>query len=932
MPQDYNETINLPKTDFPMRANLPKREPGFLAGWEQDNNALYHALMKKNEGKPLFVLHDGPPYANGNLHMGHALNKVLKDFIVRYKNMAGFYAPYVPGWDTHGLPIERQAIQAYGMDRDKVSVSEFRQKCEEFARKHVNTQREQFKRLGVIGDWEHPYLTLTHDFEAKQIEIFGEMAKKGYIYKGLKPVYWCPHDETALAEAEIEYQDEPCSSIYVKFAVTDDKGVIEKAIGTKENVYFVIWTTTTWTLPGNLAISVNPFFEYDLVKVPNGEIYVLAKELVNSVMQAAGIESWEVLATLLGSDLEMMKTQHPIMDRESVIITGEHVTLDAGTGCVHTAPGFGADDFIVCQKYNIPIIVPVDGKGYATEDAGKYAGMYYEKTTPIILDDLRACNALLAIEDIVHSYPHCWRCKNPIIFRATEQWFCSVDALKDDAVKACHEITWLPGWGEERMTSMIMERSDWCISRQRIWGVPIPIFFCKKCGKPLVNEQTIKLVSDLFREKGSNAWFEMDASEILPSDIHCECGCGEFDKETDTMDVWFDSGSSWAAVIEQREGQPIPVDVYLEGNDQYRGWFQSSMLTAIATKGIAPYKTVITHGMIVDEERQKMSKSLGNGISPQEILDQYGADILRLWVSSADYRQDMRISKEMFKHLAQNYLKIRNTARYILGNLEGFDPKTDMVAYNDLCELDRWALMKLNDLVEKVIKGYDDYEFHVVLHAIHNFCVVDMSNFYLDVIKDRLYCEEKNGVLRRSAQTAMYEILDALVRMIAPILCFTADEIWQAMPHRDGDDAANIVLNAMPKANPAWAFAEEASSKWDKLIALRDDVNKALEEARKNKVIGKPLEAWVTVYADDETADLLETVPADELAALCIVSKLRVIRGNGEGMQGENLPVQIAIERASGDKCERCWMYVDSIGHDSKHPTLCARCATVVGE
>ena len=932
MPQDYNETINLPKTDFPMRANLPKREPGFLAGWEQDNNALYHALMKKNEGKPLFVLHDGPPYANGNLHMGHALNKVLKDFIVRYKNMAGFYAPYVPGWDTHGLPIERQAIQAYGMDRDKVSVSEFRQKCEEFARKHVNTQREQFKRLGVISDWEHPYLTLTHDFEAKQIEIFGEMAKKGYIYKGLKPVYWCPHDETALAEAEIEYQDEPCSSIYVKFAVTDDKGVIEKAIGTKENVYFVIWTTTTWTLPGNLAISVNPFFEYDLVKVPNGEIYVLAKELVNSVMQAAGIESWEVLATLLGSDLEMMKTQHPIMDRESVIITGEHVTLDAGTGCVHTAPGFGADDFIVCQKYNIPIIVPVDGKGYATEDAGKYAGMYYEKTTPIILDDLRACNALLAIEDIVHSYPHCWRCKNPIIFRATEQWFCSVDALKDDAVKACHEITWLPGWGEERMTSMIMERSDWCISRQRIWGVPIPIFFCKKCGKPLVNEQTIKLVSDLFREKGSNAWFEMDASEILPSDIHCECGCGEFDKETDTMDVWFDSGSSWAAVIEQREGQPIPVDVYLEGNDQYRGWFQSSMLTAIATKGIAPYKTVITHGMIVDEERQKMSKSLGNGISPQEILDQYGADILRLWVSSADYRQDMRISKEMFKHLAQNYLKIRNTARYILGNLEGFDPKTDMVAYNDLCELDRWALMKLNDLVAKVIKGYDDYEFHVVLHAIHNFCVVDMSNFYLDVIKDRLYCEEKNGVLRRSAQTAMYEILDALVRMIAPILCFTADEIWQAMPHRDGDDAANIVLNAMPKVNPAWAFAEETSSKWDKLIALRDDVNKALEEARKNKVIGKPLEAWVTVYADDETAALLETVPADELAALCIVSKLRVIRGNGEGMQGENLPVQIAIERASGDKCERCWMYVDSIGQDSKHPTLCARCAAVVGE
>lgn len=932
MPQDYNATINLPKTDFPMRGNLPKREPDFLAAWEQDNNALYHAMMEKNKDKPLFILHDGPPYANGNLHMGHALNKVLKDFIIRYKNMAGFRAPYVPGWDTHGLPIERQAIKAYGMDRDKVSVAEFRHKCEEFARQHVDTQREQFKRLGVVGDWEHPYLTLTHDFEAKQIEIFGEMAKKGYIYKGLKPVYWCPHDETALAEAEIEYQDEPCSSIYVKFAVTDDKGVITKAIGTTENVYFVIWTTTTWTLPGNLAISVNPFFEYDLVRVPNGEIYVLAKELVKSVMDAAGIDSWEVLATLLGSDLEMMKTQHPLMDRESLVITGEHVTLDAGTGCVHTAPGFGADDFIVCQKYNIPIIVPVDGKGMATEDAGKYAGMYYEKTTPIILDDLRAGNALLAMEDIVHSYPHCWRCKNPIIFRATEQWFCSVDALKEDAVKACREINWIPGWGEERMTSMIMERSDWCISRQRIWGVPIPIFFCKDCGKPLVNEKTIKLVADLFREKGSNAWFEMDANEILTDDIQCECGCHSFDKETDTMDVWFDSGSSWAAVIEQREGQPVPVDVYLEGNDQYRGWFQSSMLTAIATKGIAPYKTVITHGMIVDEERQKMSKSLGNGISPQELLKDYGADILRLWVSSADYRQDMRISKEMFKHLSQNYLKIRNTARYILGNLDGFDPATDMVDYDKLCELDRWALMKLNELVQKVIKGYDDYEFHVVLHAIHNFCVVDMSNFYLDVIKDRLYCEDKTGMLRRSAQTVMYEILDALVRMIAPILCFTADEIWQVMPHREGDDPANVALNAMPKVNVAWVFDEAAADKWNKLSALRDDVNKALEAARKDKVIGKPLEAWVTVYAEGEMAEFLHAIPADELAALCIVSKLRVIEGAGEGMPGENLEgIQIAIERASGDKCERCWMYVDSIGQNSKHPTLCARCAEVVG-
>ena len=930
MPQDYNATINLPKTDFPMRAGLPKREPEFLAGWEQGGNELYHQLMEKNDGKPMFVLHDGPPYANGNLHMGHALNKVLKDFIVRYKNMAGFQAPYIPGWDTHGLPIERQAIKAFGLDREKASVVEFRQKCEEFARSHVDTQREQFRRLGVLGDWENPYLTLTHDFEAKQIEIFGEMAKRGYIYKGQKPVYWCPKDETALAEAEIEYKDVPCKSIFVKFAVKDDKGIITKQIGTTENVYFVIWTTTTWTIPGNLAISLNPFFEYDFVKVPNGEIYVLAKELTASVMANAGIESWEVLATVLGSDLEMIQCRHPLYDRVSLVINGEHVTLDAGTGCVHTAPGFGADDFVVCQKYDIPIVVPVDEKGCHTDYAGKYEGLYVDDSNPVILKDLEDCGALLATEDIGHSYPHCWRCKNPIIFRTTEQWFCSVDALKDQAIKACKDITWLPGWGEERMIAMIAERSDWCISRQRLWGVPIPIFFCKKCGKPIVTEETIKIVADLFREKGADAWFDMSAAEILPEGFACECGGTEFTKETDTMDVWFDSGSSWAAVCEAREGYDIPVDVYLEGNDQYRGWFQSSMLTSIASRGKAPYKTVITHGMIVDEERQKMSKSLGNGISPQEILKDYGADILRLWVSSADYRQDMRISKEMFKHLSQNYLKIRNTARYILGNLNGFDPKTDMVSVDEMLELDRWAMMKLNQLVAKVIKGYDDYEFHVVLHAIHNFCVVDMSNFYLDVIKDRLYCDD--GLKRRSAQTAIYKILDALVRMLAPILCFTADEIWKAMPHCDDADLRNVALNDMPKVDEAYAFDDAAAEKWNRVIAFRDDVNKALEGARNAKVIGKPLEAWITIYANDEAAEVLNAWDADDLAALCIVSKLRVIKGEGDGICGESFEgIKIAVERASGEKCERCWMYVDSVGTDAKHPTLCCRCASVVG-
>ena len=930
MPQDYNATIHLPKTDFPMRAGLPAREPVFQEEWEKEG--LYQQLMEKNEGKPLFILHDGPPYANGNLHMGHALNKVLKDIIVRYKNMAGFHAPYAPGWDTHGLPIERQAIKAYGMDRDKVSVAEFRSKCEEFACEHVNTQRTQFKRLGVLGDWEKPYLTLTHDFEATQIEVFGEMVKKGFIYKGMKPVYWCPKDETALAEAEIEYQDVPCKSIFVKFAVTDDKGVISKLIGTTENVYFVIWTTTTWTIPGNLAISLNPFFEYDFVKVPNGEIYVLAKELVESVMKTAGIGEWEVLATALGSDLEMVKTRHPLFDRDSVVITGEHVTLDAGTGCVHTAPGFGADDFIVCQKYKIPIIVPVDEKGCHTAESGKYEGIYVDDSNEIILKDLDECGALLATEDIVHSYPHCWRCKNPIIFRTTEQWFCSVDALKDDAVKACHNITWLPAWGEERMTSMIVERSDWCISRQRIWGVPIPIFFCKDCGKPLVNEQTIKIVSNLFRERGSNAWFELDASEILSDDIKCECGCGSFDKETDTMDVWFDSGSSHAAGLDDGKFLYLqfPADVYLEGNDQYRGWFQSSMLTSIATKGVAPYKTVITHGMIVDEERQKMSKSLGNGISLQEILKQYGADIVRLWVASADYKQDMRISKEMFKHLSQNYLKIRNTARYILGNLNGFEV-SQLLPYGELEELDQWALMKLNELVTKVIGAYDAYEFHTVLHAIHNFCVVDMSNFYLDVIKDRLYCDE--GKLRLSAQTAMFHILDAIVRMVSPILCFTSDEIWKAMPHQEGDDLRNIALNGMPAPNAAYAFDAKKQEKWTRLLVLRDEVNKALEAARNQKIIGKPLEAAVTVELNGvDCAYFRENFTEEALADLCIVSEMHVSEGEGAPKTAENrYGLKVTVAHAEGKKCERCWKLVSSVGSDSRHPALCARCASVVG-
>ena len=927
MPQDYNKTINLPQTDFPMRAGLPKREPEFLEKWEKED--IYHTMMEKNEGKPLFILHDGPPYANGNLHLGHALNKILKDFIVRYKNMAGFKAPYVPGWDTHGLPIERQAIAAFGLDRHKVSNKDFCDKCKEFALEHVDTQRTQFKRLGVVGDWDHPYLTLTNDFVAKQVSVFGEMAKKGYIYRGMKPVYWCPHDETALAEAEIEYKDNKCASIYVKFAVKDDQGKISSVIGTTENVYFVIWTTTTWTLPGNLAISLNPRFEYSFVKVPNGEIYVLATDLIPSVIAAAKIESYEVLGTIMGSELEYVTTQHPLMDRESLVIVGDHVTLEAGTGCVHTAPGFGAEDFVVCQKYpEIPMIVPVDSKGMTTADAGKYAGMFYEDTNAIILHDLTENNALLAVETIEHSYPHCWRCKKPIIFRATEQWFCSVDAMKDKAVEACHGVKWIPAWGEDRMTSMIQERSDWCISRQRTWGVPIPIFFCKKCKKPLINDDTISAVAALFREKGTSAWFDTDAADILPVGTKCECGCSEFTKETDTMDVWFDSGSSHAAVLEERDELAYPADLYLEGNDQYRGWFQSSMLTSIATKGVSPYKTVITHGMIVDEERQKMSKSKGNGMSPQEITQQYGADILRLWVSSSDYRADMKISKKMFKQLSQNYLKIRNTARYIMGNLNGFT-LDQMVPYDQMLELDKWALMKCNELVGRVRAAYDSYEFHGVIHAIHNFCVVDMSNFYLDVIKDRLYCDD--GLSRLSAQTAIYRILDSLVRMLAPVLCFTADEIWHAMPHAAGDDERNVVLNDMPEYDSALTFTDAEAIKWEKIIAVRDDVNKALEQARGSKLIGKPLEAKVTITASENAKEFLDGCGQD-LAKLFIVSSVDVQTGEGEGDSYEALGgVKIAVSHMEGEKCERCWIYDPTVGSNAEHPTLCARCASVLG-
>ena len=916
MSQDYNATLNLPKTDFPMRAGLPKSEPVTLKNWEDEK--LYDKLMERNEGKPLFVLHDGPPYANGDIHLGHALNKILKDFIVRYKNMAGFKAPFVPGWDTHGLPTELKARQKAGIGSSAdISVVELRKLCEEFVTGYINDQREQFKRLGAIGEWDNPYITLKHEFEAEQIKVFAEMADKGYIYRGLKPVYWCPECKTALAEAEIEYAEDPCHSIYVKFRVTDDLGKFAAMGIDPAKVSFVIWTTTTWTLPANVAICVGPRFEYSVIQ-SGDEYYVMATELYRSAMEEAGITDYQVVAAIKGSELEYMKTQHPFLDRESLLIVGEHVTLESGTGCVHTAPGHGVDDYNVCRNYpEIPVICPVNGDGVLTEEAGQFAGLTTDEANKKIAIHLDATGSLFALKKIIHQYPHCWRCKSPILFRATDQWFCSVDDFKDDAVKAINEVEWIPSWGKDRITSMVRERKDWCISRQRKWGVPIPIFYCRDCGEPLIDKTAMLAVADVFAKEGSNAWFDHDASGMLPEGTKCaKCGCTSFDKEKDIMDVWFDSGSSHTAVVRRRGYLKFPADLYLEGNDQYRGWFQSSLLTSVATMGTAPYKTVLTHGMILDMEKRKMSKSLGNGISPQEVIKQYGADVLRLWVASCDYQSDVNISFDILKQRSEAYRKVRNTARYILGNLFDFNPDTDMADFDTLLPIDKWALAKLNSLIDKVREAYDKYEFHIVYHSIHNFCVVDMTNFYLDVLKDRLYTEKADSPRRRAAQTAMYLILNAMTRMIAPILAYTSDEIWKFMPHSAADEASHVIYNEMPEKVAA-DVDDSFMEFWNRIHELRDDVKKTLEPMIKEKTIKSSLEAKVTLSAGGETLEFLRQAEP-ELADAFIVSEV-VIADNGAELE-------ITAEKAEGEKCERCWAIRKSVGADAEHPTLCAHC------
>ena len=869
MAQNYNDTIHKMQTPFEMRAGLPKKEPKMLEDWE--NNHVYEQMIKNNEGKPQYILHDGPPYANGNIHMGTALNKIIKDIIIRYKNMTGFEAPYVPGYDTHGLPIELKALSSLGDKKAGVSKLELRKICKEFATEHIDVMNSQFKRLGVQGDFENPYLTLRPEFEARQVEIFGEMAKKGYIYKGMKAVYWCPEDRTALAEAEIEYAEDECDSIYVRFKLTDDpNGVLAKHNVPLDKAWIVIWTTTTWTLPANVATCLNPNLEYAFVKI--GDAYhIMAAGLVESTMKGCHIDEYEVLPeTVLGSELELMQYQHPFLDRKGLVILGDHVTLEGGTGCVHTAPGHGVEDFEVCVNHypQVPVVVPVDDAGRLTAEAGeKFAGLKVWDANKVILEHIKESGHLMGVQHITHQYPHCWRCHHPIV-----------------------------------------------------WGVPIPVFYCKKCGKYHITDASIKAVSDLFRKEGSDAWYKYDANDIMPKTEVCECGAADWEKDPDIMDVWFDSGSTWSAVCRERPELRWPVDMYMEGADQFRGWFQSSLLTCVATQGIAPYKEVLCHGWVVDEKGKQMHKSAGNGVEPSEIIRDYGADIIRLWVASSDYTVDVRAGKEIFRQLSEAYRKMRNTARFMLGNINDFDPAKDMVADDQLFEIDRWALEACNKLTANLRDAYDHYDFSRAYHALYNFCVIDMSNFYMDVIKDRLYCADDHA--RRCAQTALYRILVDFTKLLAPILCFTSQEIWSYVPKLPGMKDY-VVFEQMPEAKPA---ADDAfTAKWDRIMAIRDDVKKVLEQARADKVIGSALEAGLTLYCSKEVYDFLNAIPMDELADLFIVSHVELVEGEG-GVKGLVEGLGVSAAHAAGNKCLRCWKYDTSVGEDG----LCPRCAKVL--
>ncbi|KGL41111.1 isoleucine--tRNA ligase [Listeria newyorkensis] len=916
---EYKDTLLMPKTEFPMRGNLPNKEPEWQAKWEEMD--LYDQIQQKNADKPTFILHDGPPYANGELHMGHAMNKVIKDMIVRQKSMSGFRSPYVPGWDTHGLPIE-QALANKGVKRKEMSVAEFRKLCAEYAYKQVDIQRAGFKRLGVTGEWANPYITLQPEYEAEQIKVFGEMAKKGYIYKGKKPVYWSPSSESALAEAEIEYQDKKSASIFVAFKVTDGKGALE------EGTNIVIWTTTPWTIPANMGITVNPDLEYVVVAV-NGEKFVVAEALFPSLRETLGWEAAEVVKTVRGAELDRVVTRHPFYDRDSLVMNGGHATAEAGTGAVHTAPGHGEDDFIIGQKYGLETLAPLDDRGVFTDEAPGFEGVFYDTANKMVTEKLEEVGALLKMEFITHSYPHDWRTKKPVIFRATPQWFASINAFRQELLDAVQGVTWTPAWGETRLFNMVRDRGDWVISRQRVWGVPLPIFYAEN-GDSIITDETINHVSELFREHGSDIWFEREAKDLLPAGFtHEGSPNGEFTKENDIMDVWFDSGSSHQAVLEARPYLNRPADLYMEGSDQYRGWFNSSLTTSVAISGEAPYRNVLSHGFALDGDGRKMSKSLGNTMLPGKVINQLGADIVRLWVASVDYQADVRISDNILKQVSEVYRKIRNTMRFLLGNISDFAPATDAIAYEDLREVDQYLLIKLDELVKNVRASYDKYEFSTIYHQINNFCTVELSQFYMDFAKDVVYIEAADSKDRRAMQTVFHEAVVVLTKLLAPILPHTADEVWS---HLADQDAASIHLTEMPEVKH-YPVTEAITEKWDQFMQIRDVVQKALEEARNEKIIGKSMLAKVTLFVDGEAKQLFDSLEGD-FAQLLIVSDFELV----EGLEGapanavKDHHVAVAITVAEGETCERCRVVKKDVGENHDHPTLCKRCADIVVE
>lgn len=927
MSKDYKDSLCLPKTDFPMRANLAQREPQFLAFWEE--HGIYQKQQDQREGSPTFVLHDGPPYANANIHIGTAFNKILKDFIPKYKAMRGFRAPYVPGWDTHGLPIELKVLKEQGLDKDNVDPVELRRRCTSYAHQFIDIQREEFRRLGVLGDWENPYLTLRPEYEAAQLGAFADMVEKGLVYKGQKPVFWCTDCQTALAAAEIEYEDESSPSIYVAYPLPEVEKRFPELAGRACSV--VIWTTTPWTLPASLAVALHPGYRYAFFSAPEGKAFLMATELKEAFEKACGLSLEEELLSLTGRDLEGVEALHPFYEERRVpLVLADYVVLDSGTGCVHTAPGHGVEDFETGVRYGLEILNPVDDRGVFLPDTPLVGGLSLDDGAAVVLKTLSDSGRLLGRGKILHSYPHCWRCKKPVIFRATAQWFVSVQQFRDQALKAIEEqVQWVPVWGQDRIGNMVRDRSDWCISRQRVWGVPIPAFYCRDCGKLVLDPEKIRRVAKRVKEQGSDIWWQESPEALLGDLAVCpHCASRNLRKDTDIMDVWFDSGVSHLAVLETRPELSWPADLYLEGSDQHRGWFQTSLLTSVATRGSAPFRTVLTHGFIVDGEGRKMSKSLGNVTRPQEVIDRYGADILRLWVASTDYRGDVRISETILKNLVETYRRIRNTARFLLGNLEGFDPQKHRVSRGDMEPLDLWLLARLQDLVERVTKGYEDYEFHVPSFLTHQFCDNEMSSFFLDVSKDRLYADQKGGLSRRSAQTVLWETLTTLCRLLAPVLSFTAEEIWQNLRAFDASLPESVFLSDWPAPNLE-GIDPETAPRWGRLLEARGAILRALENARGAELIGNALEGEVEVSLGDRYGDLqgLFDVPTWEMVCLVSAFRFAELPKEGDGIfHDEETGITVRVSRSPHEKCPRCWKRKPEVGEDS----LCRRCQDVL--